>query len=144
MNHGDHMPTDQPTDAPPSFEATVDEWSRVKQEAKKLSEREMVLRKALFAAAFPHPKEGANNLTLADGRIFAATHKINRSLDEAALPSVLEELAKLNSENVNPDALFPVKRTLAVGEYKGLSPVAKAIVDLAVTAKPGAPEVALK
>lgn len=133
-----------PTDSPPSFESTVDEWVRVKHDAKRLAEREMVLRKALFAAAFPNPREGTNNLTLADGRIFAATHKINRSLDEAALPSVLDELAKLNSENVNADALFPVKRTLSVGEYKGLSSVAKAIVDHAITAKPGSPEVALK
>lgn len=129
------------TNPVPTFEDLLDTWLKVKREAKNINAQEMQMRKALAAAAFPAPKEGANSLTLADGRIFKVNHKINRSVDEAALDTVIAQLTELRLNDVAVDDLFPIKRGLSVGKYKALPDEARRIADLAITAKPGSPEV---
>lgn len=129
-----------------TFESMLAEWQAVKKTAAIASAREMELRKALFAGAFPDPKEGTNKITLADGVIFSATHKINRTVDTnlTAVGLAIAELTKLGNNEITPDDIFKVRYDLGVGPYKKLDARARAIVDKVVTSKPGAPTIELK
>lgn len=122
-----------------TFEELLDEWIKVKREAKRLSDLEMTMRNALFKAAFPNPKEGANKIELVDGRRLTATHKINRSVDDAAVKAVMEEMRQVGDNEIVPEDVFVFKADLRVGPYKKLKPKLQKIAAKAVTEKPGSP-----
>jgi hypothetical protein len=123
-----------------TFEELLTVWQKTAAEAKRLATEERKLRDALCAAAFPKPTEGVNKRELVDGRIFKMTHKINRSVDEAAIPAMREALAKATNE-VTFDDIFKTKIDLQVGPYKKLAPELLVIVNEAVVSKPGAPTI---
>ncbi|MDE3023511.1 MAG: hypothetical protein KGI54_16955 [Pseudomonadota bacterium] len=109
------------------------------QDAKKLIEREQELRKEVFAIFFDAPKEGTNNYELANGWKLKGTYKLERKLDEAALPAVKEKLTEMQ---VNSDVLVRWVPELATKEYKSLltlNPEAAKEFDAALTTKPGSP-----
>lgn len=134
------MPT-TPEMVATTFEQALDNWIHASAEAKRWKEREANLRNALFSAAFPEPVEGVNKRELADGRIFKATHKINRGVDEAQVQAVKEQLRALGDNEVVFEDLFKLSHDLKVGPYKKLADKVKRIVDMAVTSKPGMPEI---
>lgn len=120
-----------------TFEAMLDDWLAVRQEAARLADRERALRKALFTAAFPDPKEGTATIELVDGRRLKGIHKINRTIDEGALSAVVDQLRKENAVSV--DELFPVKHSLGIKQYRKLSPRVQKLADRAIVARPGTP-----
>lgn len=84
----------KPTTAPavsPEQRALLTEWQKASEWIKEAVKSEMELRKKIFAQFFPKPSEGTNTF-LADGVQIKAVHKINRSLDKAALDSVMPQL----------------------------------------------------
>lgn len=101
-----------------------------------LKEEENALRKELFEACFENPVEGTNSFKLYNGHVLKFTHKINRTLDSAALSTVREMLTE---KNVNMDDLIRMKPELSVSAYKKLPEDSRKIMDLAITAKPGTP-----
>lgn len=109
-------------------------------ECKPLVELEQALRKAVMAEFFPTPKEGVNNLDMGQGWTLKGTYKIDRKVDEAALPAVKEQLRELG---VNADTLVKYKPEVATTIYKALSEQARLIFDTALTIKPGSPTVEL-
>lgn len=117
-----------------SFEDRLAEWQRVSTEVKRLQNHERELRNSLFVVAFPHPKEGTNNLTLADGRILKAKYSINRSVDPATVEPVVRSLVEMN---VPGPQLFPIKYDFSKSVYNKLSDDARKIADRAIIAKPG-------
>ena len=119
------------------FEEVLEEWEEKSAQLKKLKAEEGKLRWQLFNAAFPEPKEGVNKVTLEDGSVFKADHKINRSIDESALPEVFKQL---KDSHVLPE-VFKYKYSLQVSYYKKLDDDIKKIIDLAVIMKPGTPTV---
>lgn len=121
-----------------SFEDTLTLWQEKSEQLKTLRAEESALRKSLFDAAFPEEvrKEGVNKITLQGGRVFKATWKINRAVDEAELPGITEELQKLGEANVLPD-LFSIKYSLGTRIYKGLTEEIRKIIDRAIITKPG-------
>lgn len=126
--------------------AKLQEWYQAvlaAQEAKKVVEAEQSLRKEVMALFFPEPVEGTNKFELEAGWSLKATHKIERKVDEAALPAVLQQLREMG---VNPDTLIRTKPDLDTKAYKSLvqiNPDAAHVFEQALTIKPGSPTVEL-
>lgn len=112
------------------------DWDQVKKDAALLAQREMELRMFVFKAGFKDPKEGTNKRPLSGGYVLNAVHKINRTIDRAALPTMNELLTE---KGVSPDRIIQYKPELSVSGYKAQSDEVRAIVDMAIVAKPGAP-----
>lgn len=123
------------------------EWSQAQAklaEVKSLVENEMRLRKQVMAAYFPTPVEGVNTCQLESGWEMKATYKIDRKLDEAALPAINIELRGMN---VNPDPLVRLKLELDTAAYKSLTqinPAAAKVFEKAMISKPASPSIELK
>ena len=115
------------------------EWEEIVPRMKALVEKEADLRRKLFAGAFPNPSEGAtkNKHTLPDGRVLKGDHKINRKVDEAALPSVLEAMKAAGVANA--DQLVRYKPELAKREWNSLSEEMKLLFSPAIISTPGMP-----
>lgn len=131
-------------------EEYVDNWTKVKDLVKALTEIEMTMRKTLFAATFTAPKEGANTFVLSDGRKLKAQHKINRSIDAAAVAPTREAYALLNDRPVEFDELLKVEYSLVVSAFRKIEPAAGEqpsaaymVASQMIVAKPGAPTLEL-
>ena len=113
------------------------EWEKAKAAvpaATAVIAREQDLRKKVIAAAFPSPEEGVNKLGLANGWVLKATCPVTRTVDEAAFDLLRPKLAELG---VVADALVRTKLSLETKAYKSLSDATRALVDEALTIKPG-------
>lgn len=131
------------TIATKKFLSLLKEWSALREQMLAFAptvEKEIQVRKELFALAFPVPKEGTNTEDLPNGWKIKGIYRLDRKLDEAALPAVFEQL---RNQNVNPDPLVKWKPELVTGDYKALSPANKATFDQALTTKPASPTVEL-
>lgn len=117
------------------------EWSQTAAELERVKAKEMTLRKELFGQIFPDPREGVNKADLPQGWKVNGTYKLDRKVDEVALPSVLEKLlARGVGQAVD---LIKVKPELVVKVYKGLKDEDRYIMDQALIIKPGAPSLEL-
>lgn len=114
------------------------EWEVCKEILDRVKELELDNRLKLFAGAFPNPKEGTNTHKLPDGREIKGQHVVSRSIDEAALPAVLDQLRALGVANT--DALVRWKPELAKREWNDLSGENKLVFSPAVIARPGTPQ----
>lgn len=114
------------------------EQEAAKEALDKIKELELDLRLKLFAGAFPNPKEGTNTWKLPDGREIKGQHKINRTIDEAALPVTLQALREHGVGNA--DQLVRYKPELAKREWNALSDEAKLLFSPAVISTPGTPQ----
>lgn len=130
--------TDKSTD--PVFLAKLGEWQGIPAQMDALKTREAQLRQELFADAFPAAKEGTNNAALPGGWFFKGVLKMNRNIDKAALPSVMESIRGMG---FNPDPLIEYKPELVDKEYKALPEQIRKVFDTALTIKPGMPQVEL-
>lgn len=124
------------------YYAMIDEWEKAAAELQRWKAIEMDLRNKLFTGAFPEPKEGANNFLMADGRTVSGTHRINRSIDEAVLPQVFQEMRDAGDNN--PERVVVYKPALAMKEFRALNPQMAKIFSQAVVAEPGAPALEIK
>lgn len=116
--------------------AKIQLWQATKDQADMLAEQEMKLRKELFAEVFPEPKEGVNHFELGNGYKLDGDYKINRNMDEAALPAVL---AELRARQVNTDTLVKYKPSLSISAYKALPDDMRLLFDQCLEIKPGSP-----
>lgn len=123
------------------------EWTQAQAklaEVKPLVENEMRLRKEVMAAYFPTPVEGVNTCQLESDWELKGTYKIDRKVDEAALPAINIELRGMN---VNPDRLVRLKFELDTMAYKSLvqrNPEAAKVFEKAMISKPTSPSLELK
>lgn len=121
----------------------LEEWRQAKLAAdavKPTIAKEQQLRKQVFASFYPAPKEGTNTLELAEGWKLKGVYKLDRKIDEAALPAVAEQLREMG---VNSDTLIAWKPDLKTATYKELTAEQRAVFDQALTVKPGSPTVEL-
>jgi hypothetical protein len=121
----------------------LEEWRQAKAEAdsvKPILAKEQELRKQVFAAFYPAPKEGTNTLDLAGGWKLKGVYKLDRKIDEAALPAVAEQLREMG---VNVDTLIKWSPGLKTATYKELTAEQRAVFDQALIVKPGAPIIEL-
>lgn len=115
----------------------LDAWEQIALLQAQIKEAELGMRLRLFQGAFANPKEGTNTHMLPDGRAIKGQFKVNRYIDEAALPVTL---AALREHGVaNTDALVRYKPELAKSEWNTLSDEAKLMFSPAIVATPGTP-----
>ena len=119
-----------------NFISALSKLEVLNQQIAVLKEEELALRKEIFEACFENPTEGVNSFKLNGGYVVKFTHKINRTLDMASLPTVRELLTEAN---VNVDDLIRMKPELSVTTYKKLPDAHRLIMDMAITSKPGTP-----
>lgn len=115
----------------------LDAWEQVDLLRVLVQDTEVDMRLKLFSGAFANPKEGTNTHRLPDGRELKGQYKINRYIDEAALPATLATLRERGVANT--DALVKYKPELAKREWNALSAENKLAFSPAVIAKPGMP-----
>ena len=119
----------------------IAKWNDLQAQLAAVKSQEASLRSEVFAALFDNNKyelkEGVNKLDLPDGWSIQATHKLNYSLDEAALPSVLEQLGSAGAD------LVKYKPSLTLPAYRKLDDKQAAILSQALTVKPGTPSMKL-
>lgn len=119
-----------------TFEQVLEKWQAAKDLANKASKMERELRLALFSGAVPTPKEGVNNVELANGRICKFTYKINRTVAQEQVPAVLEQLRQLGHNDT--DKFLKPKYELVKRGYDA-DPAARRVLDEAITSRPGLP-----
>lgn len=123
------------------------EWTQAQAklaEVKPLVENEMRLRKQVMTEYFPTPVEGVNTCQLESGWEMKATYRIDRKIDEAALPAINTELREMS---VNPDRLVRAKLELDLTAYKSLvqiNPQAAKVFEKAMISKPASPSLELR
>jgi len=105
-----------------------------------LVQEERARREAVMAMAFPEGKEGANTLELPNDWKLKGTIKIDRKVDEAALPAVKKQLREMG---VNADKLIRLKPEVEVREYRELSAEQAKVFEAALVIKRGASELKL-
>ena len=113
------------------------EWEKAKAAvpaAALVISREQDLRKKVIATVFPAPSEGVNKLDLANGWALKATCPVTRTVDDAAFDLLRPKLAELG---VIADTLVKTKLSLETKAYRNLSDATRALVDEALTIKPG-------
>jgi hypothetical protein len=98
--------------------------------------REMDVRKLIIASVFANQIEGTHYTPLESGYSLKGVLKLDRQIDEAALPAVIEILQK---EKVNTDALIKHEPSLVVKFYKEMQKDYRDIMDQALITKPAAP-----
>lgn len=111
-------------------------WKKAQEAAREAIAAEMALRQVIYKASFEDPKEGTNHKPLANGWSLNGVRKVNRTVDKAVLPSVVE---RLKEKKIPIELVIAYKPSLINDGYKNLQPEIKAIVDEAITAKEGAP-----
>lgn len=120
-------------------------WSQAQGLLEQAKEAEAILRMQLFTQAFPelvyHPsQEGSFNIPLPHGWKLKTVVKLNTHLDEAALPSIIEQLLK---NKVAVDDLFKYKPSIIMKAYKKLDKEAQQILSEAMSQSRGMPQMEL-
>lgn len=127
----------------PEQTTKLTEWQTAMAEAvkaKPIIEKEQALRKEVFALFFPAPVEGTNKFDLLEGWELKGTYKIDRKVDEAAVPAVTEALREMG---VNADLLISYEPKLKTATYRELTAEQRVVFDQALTIKPGSPTLEL-
>ena len=118
--------------------AKLEAWRLATLELAALKAKEMQLRKELTAETFNSQLEGTHVVELTDGWQLKMTQPFTRSLDQAKMPEILKQLKKLKA-----DSAVKVKYELSITQYRTLEAEGKALIDAALTTKPGAPSLEL-
>lgn len=118
-------------------------WYELQQQLAKIKAAEMLLRRKIFDAFFPQPKEGVNKYVMEGGYVLQATYGYERALDVAAFDALLKEAKELKRKRkpltFNPAALVRYDPKLVLKEYRGLTEEERAVFDACIVAKPGSP-----
>lgn len=115
----------------------LEEWYKLKKKLAETKVKEELLRKKIFAGYFPEAHEGTNSMPLPDGYVLKAVRTINRSVDDAAFRSSLEELAK---HGIPTDEIVKYKPELAIGTYRKLTAENQKLMDTVLVVKDGMPQ----
>jgi hypothetical protein len=114
----------------------LNEWYKLQAELTRIKNLEMLLRKRIFAVAFPDPREGANKFALPDNYMLTGTHTVNRKLDIGALQAIAQPLQALG---VRPDDLVDWEPKLVLSQYRTLTAEQAHLFDQALIIAPGSP-----
>lgn len=123
---------------PPNTLGSTDlqDWFVMQDQMAKLRVNEMFLRKKIFAALFPDPREGTNSYELPDGYVVKGVHSITRDVDQGTLQSCAE---LLRNNGIRVDDLVTYKPSLAKANYNRLTEEQKQLFDQVLIVKPGSP-----
>lgn len=117
-------------------QADLERWYIVQEELSKLKNEEQLLRQKIFKGMFHNPAEGVNSIPLADGFVLKGKRVINRTVDEAAFKSSIEELAK---HGIRTDEIVRYKPELVISAYRKLTEEQRHLMDTVLIIKEGMP-----
>ena len=128
------------TEIPPNAvtQKDLEEWYKATEELTKAKAKEILLRLRIFKHYFPNPVEGTNTHALPDGYEIKGTHKINRTVEPAALVVLAP---KFTEASIKVDSLIEYKPDLKIREYRTLTDEQRHLFDQALTIKDGTPDV---
>jgi len=127
----------------PEFEQLLSRWYALRQkldDLKPLQAEERELRGQLMGMAFPDAEEGTSTMELPGGWKLKGVVKIERKVDEAALPATQEQLRSLG---VNAEALIRYTPELVIKAYRGLTAEQQLVMDGALEIRRAASTVEL-
>jgi len=116
----------------------LEEWYRATEELTKAKQKEIILRMRIFKHYFPNPSEGTNTFALPDGYEIKGVHKINRTVEPAALV-VLGP--KFEEAKISVSSLIKYEPDLVIKEYRTLTDEQRNLFDQALIIKDGTPDV---
>lgn len=122
--------------AEPFTQEELNEWYAAQEQLKKLKEREMELRKKIFAFCFPSPVEGTNTYQLAEGFVIKGKYPITRKV-QIELYDVVKD--RIREAGVVLEDLLKWEPSLVLSEYRKLSDEQRQAVDMCLEVKPGSP-----
>jgi hypothetical protein len=129
------------------MQQNLQRWALLQKEIRALAEamapiveEEKMLRALIVSVAFPKETEGTHDIDLANGWKLKAALKLDRKVDEAALPAVVAQLQKMQ---VNADVLLRVKHEVEVKQYRQLTEEQRKVFDQMLTIKPQTPTLEL-
>ena len=131
------IPDQQALSPEQAFEELQKWWQQQKQLAI-LKLNEVLARKRMSTFYFPTPREGTNRLDLGGGYDLKLDYSYTRNVDEAALDSA--KAADFRKLKIDKDELFPLKPTLNLKAYRGLSDAQRAFVDELIETKESTPQ----
>lgn len=111
-------------------------WYEANEELKKIKAKELLLRNKIFKGKFHSPREGVNQLELADGYVLKGTHVINRSIDAGALDAYREKFPEFG---IQEGLLIVRKPELKIAEYRKLTDEQRNLFDNVLVVKEGTP-----
>jgi hypothetical protein len=118
-------------------------WQDAATEAKLAVDRERELRLMAFKRSVPEPIEGTNTLTLGNGYVLKAVHKLNYSVSSKPEPlaALHDALTRMGGEIASK--LVRWKPEISGTNYKLLDEMNRQIIAPLVTIKPGLPELSI-
>lgn len=119
----------------------IKEWNQLRVRLEADAAREKELREIIANKFCPSREEGANKLLTTDGFEVTVTQHINRTLDVAALDSVMEQVPKHYRQ---PGVLIDWKPALVLKAYRELPPEVMRVFAQVVTEKPGLPSLEIE
>lgn len=115
----------------------VSEWQKASEWIKAAVKSEQELRAKLFAHFFPNPTEGTNNF-LGAGIQVKGVRKVNRTLDKAALDSVMPQLSE-QWRTLGEGCLIRYEPEFSLSVFKSMPDDQRKIFEQALSIKDGTP-----
>lgn len=128
-------------------------WFELCKELDRVKAAEMLLRKRIFNAYFPAPKEGTNTVVLPDTYQLKGVHPINRKVVEEAMQALCYRPplgpgawgpSKLEEAGISVADLIKWKPELAISAYRELTAEQMNLVDQMLLISPGTPALAIE
>lgn len=116
-------------------------WFGMQQQLGQLKTAEVLARGNIAGYYFPEPEEGTNRFDIGGGYDLKLDHKVNRTVDEAALLNVTA--AQVKALKLPMDELFVQKWELKTGAYRTLTDEQRLFVDALLDIKPGTPALSI-
>jgi hypothetical protein len=116
----------------------LEAWYQATQELTRAKANEILLRMRIFKHYFPAPVEGTNTFVLPDGYELKGVHKINRTVEPAALVVLAP---KFEEAKIVVGDLIEYKPDLKTKEYRTLTDEQRNLFDQALIIKDGTPDV---
>ena len=120
----------------PVTQDEFNEWYALQNQMREIKEREMELRRKIFAFYFRDAVEGTNKLEMQDGYTLTAKRVINRSVDKGSLVTLTPEL---QAAGIKVDDLVEWKPSLKLSAYRKLTEAQTQIFDQVLVVKDGSP-----
>lgn len=119
----------------------LNRWFLLQRDLAQLVPEEKALRKKIFDALFPEPREGANSTPLTHGWVLKGVHKISRSIDFEALTTLDSELRE---HGIPVGQLIKYVPELSLKEYRKLNDEQRKEFDQILEIKPGSPHLSIQ
>lgn len=120
----------------PVTQDEFNEWYALQNQMREIKEREMELRKKIFAFYFQDAVEGTNKLEMQDGYVLNGKRVVNRTVDKGLLVTLTPEL---QAAGVALDEVIEWKPSLKLAAYRKLTEAQTQLFNQVLVVKDGSP-----